>query len=91
VINDLQDFLTRELTKAVRLVEGVPNDVRQVMGQALKGALDFVINDIHPEGDNVPNFMDLLPMFRANVGELLFERLSKLEYTNEGIISQVVE
>jgi hypothetical protein len=67
-IYDLQDFLNSELTEAVKRVEGVPRDVRDVMGQALKGALDYVIHDIHPEGDGAPNFFDLLPVFGEVVG-----------------------
>jgi len=60
------------------------------MAKALKSALDFVINDIHPEGDNVPNFMDLIPEFQSEVGAILQERLMKLDYMNENLVGELL-
>lgn len=99
VINDLQDFLTRELTRATREIEGVPGDVRDTMNRALKGALDYVMNDIHPEGDNVPNFMDFLygatpetpGLFQMTVAEVLMGSLKGLSFkASEQLIEEVL-
>jgi hypothetical protein len=60
------------------------------MARALKASLDFVINDIHPEGDNVPNFMDLLPEFSNTIGELLRENLMKLEFMNPNLVEELL-
>lgn len=80
---DLKDFLTSQLMEAVKRVEGVPRDVREVMGKALEGALDYVIHDIHPEGDGAPNFFDLLPVFSEVVGMRLRESLIEFDFANE--------
>lgn len=50
VLHQLQDFLSKQLINAVKYVDGVPQDIKTVMVRALKGALDFVINDIAPSG-----------------------------------------
>jgi hypothetical protein len=62
-LNDLQNFLTEQLGRAVSRIEGVPQDVKETMKQALKGSLDYVINDIHPEGDGTVDFFTMLPQF----------------------------
>jgi hypothetical protein len=62
------------------MLEGVGNDVRDMMIRALKGSLDFVMNDIHPEGDKTPDFMSQLPMFQDSVGQMLFKDLSELDF-----------
>lgn len=50
VLEDLQDFLQRELVNGLKAVGGLPQDVRSIAARALKGALDYVINDIQPAG-----------------------------------------
>lgn len=48
----------------------------------MKGALDFVMNDIHPEGDNAPDFFNHLEDFGSNVGTLLMETLPELDFVD---------
>lgn len=50
------------------------------MVKALEGALDYVINDIHPEGQEEIYFMEMMPEFRESVGAVMIEGMSKLEY-----------
>lgn len=45
------------------------------MIRAIKGALDYVINDISPAENEVPYFLDLIGVFRDNVGSILYETL----------------
>jgi hypothetical protein len=69
---------------------GVPQDVKTVMIRALKGALDYVLNDIRPDGDNVPDFFELIPAFHFSVGGLLNDRLSELDFTNEQLVNEIL-
>jgi hypothetical protein len=50
VLEELQNFLQRELVNGLKAVGGLPQDVRSIAARALKGALDYVINDIQPAG-----------------------------------------
>jgi hypothetical protein len=61
VIEELNNFLQREMVNGVRRIEGVPQDIKTLMVRAMKGALDFVLNDIRPDGSTNVYFMDLLP------------------------------
>jgi hypothetical protein len=89
-LNDLQDFLTEQLGRAVSRIEGVPQEVKETMKQALKGSLDYVINDIHPEGDGVVDFFTMIPEFSMTVGENIREGLSNLEFTDELMIDTII-
>lgn len=82
-LKDLQEFLGSQLEEAAKRIEGVPRDVREVMMRALLGSLDFVMHDIHPEGEGPPNFFDLIPEFHHSVGMALTDGLSKFDWTNE--------
>ena len=62
-LDALKQFLGEELEEAVRQTEGVPREIRQLMEKALWGALDYVINDIHPEGQKEIYFMDMMDQF----------------------------
>jgi hypothetical protein len=90
VLNDLQDFLQQSLVSAVKGMQEVPGDVKTVMTRALKGALDYVINDIHPEGQGEIDFFALLPEFGYQTGELLRESLKQFEFASEPLIEEVL-
>jgi hypothetical protein len=90
VIEDLFDFLQRELVNGVKAVEGVPNDVRTLMTRALKGALDYVMNDIRPDGQEYIDFFTLIPEFQMAVGELLTQGLLELDFANPQLIDEVL-
>jgi hypothetical protein len=90
VLQDLQDFLQRSLVSAVKGMQEVPQDVKTVMTRALKGALDFVINDIHPDGQEIPDFFAMLPAFGESVGELLRESLKEFDFATPQLIDEVL-
>lgn len=61
------------------------------MVKALRGSLDYVMTDIAPGDDGVPRFDEMTDEFRDVVGKLMFESLSKLEFTNENMIQEMME
>jgi hypothetical protein len=63
VLHALQGFLESRLVDAISRVDGIPRDVKTLMTRALKGALDFVIHDIAPAGQEYIDFFALLPEF----------------------------
>jgi hypothetical protein len=90
VLHELQDFLSYQLINAVKFVEGVPQDIKTVMVRALKGALDFVINDIAPAGSLNVDFFALLPVFSERVKMILLKDLLAIEFTNEQLVDEVI-
>jgi len=44
ILEELQNYLQRELVDSIKRIEGVPNDVKTIMVRALKGALDYIIH-----------------------------------------------
>ena len=59
------------------------------MVKALNGALDYVINDIQPEGQKDIQFMDMMPQFRESVKGVMIEGMSKLSYATQPMIEEV--
>lgn len=79
VIEELNNFLQRQMVEGVRRIEGVPQDVKTIMIRAMKGALDFVLNDIRPDSVNV-DFFEMIPQFNETIGNFLIEDLSQIEW-----------
>lgn len=80
-IHALQGYLEFSLVNAVKEVPGIPQDVKTLMTRALKGALDFVIHDIAPEGQEYIDFFTLLPEFGYQVGEILKDTLMQFDFS----------
>jgi len=79
------------MVNAVKQMKEVPQDIKTVMTRALKGALDFVLNDIHPEGQEYIDFFFLIPRFQQSVGELLKEDLKHLDFATKPLIEEVLD
>jgi len=60
------------------------------MVRAMKGALDFVLNDIRPDGSNEVYFFDLLPQFGETVGDFLRADLIELDFATDQLIEEVL-
>jgi hypothetical protein len=59
------------------------------MVKALNGALDYVINDIQPEGQKEIFFMDMLPQFNESVKGVLIDGMKKITYATKPMIEEV--
>lgn len=79
------------LVMATHNIPELPQDVKTIMIRALKGALDYVINDIQPDGQVIPDFFEMLPEFAFRAGEIMREDLATLDFTNEQMIIQVLD
>jgi hypothetical protein len=62
------------------------------MTRALKGALDYVINDIRPEGQEYIDFLNPanLEMFGFHAREAIIENMKDLEYATEPVVDEVL-
>jgi hypothetical protein len=97
VIEELNNFLQREMVGGVRAIQGVPQDVKTIMFRAMKGALDFVLNDIRPDSVDV-DFFELIPQLRETIGNFLAMDLQQIEWIaaledkneREALIEQVI-
>jgi hypothetical protein len=83
-------FLGDQFTRMVRKINGLPGDIQEYMVRAIKGAIDYIMTDIAPGGEQVQDFLEILPQFSENVGKVMRELLKEMGY-DKNLIEQMIE